>query len=487
MPKPNLTLTLTNTLTRAKEAFTPHSANNVTLYVCGITPYDHAHIGHARAYVVFDILFRTLQRLYGDNAVKYARNFTDIDDKIITRAQEVGEQPTQLAQTFIASFHKDMAALNCLPPTAEPKVSDPKVLKGIVAHIDALIEKQFAYVTASGDVMYRTQKFPSFGALAHRKLDEQQHGARVKADDEKESPNDFVLWKANAKSATKLEQAFSPKDLGAKLFSAPGRPGWHIECSVMAKQELGTTIDIHGGGEDLQFPHHCCEIAQSEALLKPGQPLARFWLHNGFITVGGTKMSKSLGNFTTIKDALKSYSAEAIRLWLLQTHYRKPVDYTPAALAAAEASLAKLYATWNAAFKKDPKPAVTAWKGTCSRLNPFRRALADDLNTAAALAELHSASNFLAEALRNGDEQKQRYWRQRMGYMAHHLGLLQNPQAHTAKPQTPLSAAEQALLTAREAARASKNWPESDRLRDELKAQGILIEDGPTGTTWRRA
>lgn len=481
-------LALTNTLTRQKQPFTALNPANIGLYVCGITPYDHAHIGNARTMVAFDVLYRLLshqQMVKGDGAtVTYVRNYTDIDDKIIQRANEIGEQPTALAEKYITIFQADMAALNVLTPTHEPRVSTN--LPGIVTMVDDLIAKGFAYITPSGDVMYRTTRFPAFGQLAHRKLEEQQHGSRIGVDAEKENANDFVLWKANAKSATKLEQAFNPADFKAKHFTAPGRPGWHIECSVMSKRHLGATFDIHGGGEDLVFPHHCCEIAQSEALLAPGQAMANYWLHVSFLNVEGQKMSKSLGNFLTVSDALKTHHGEAIRLWLLQTHYRKPVNYTPDALDAAQKSLEKLYAVWNAAFKKEPKPAQTEWKGTCSRLNPFRRALLDDLNTAAALAELHTAANHLAEGLRNDDERAIRYWRQRLGYMANLLGILQHPEHFTAKPEPALPAAAQKLMKAREKARAEKNWKESDRLRDALKDLGIVVEDGPSGQTWRR-
>ncbi len=446
---------LTNTLTREKQTFTPIDPNNVGLYVCGVTPYDNSHIGHARAYVVFDVLYRLLRHIYGENHVTYVRNFTDIADEIIKRAAERNEEPTALAEHHIQSFYADMDALNVLRPNIEPRVSTH--IGSMVEMTDELLAKGYAYVTPSGDVIYRTQKFPRFGQLARRKLDEQQHGSRVAEDTEKESPNDFVLWKANAKSATKMEQAFNPKDYGAQHFSAPGRPGWHIECSAMSRQHLGPTFDIHGGGEDLQFPHHCCEIAQSEALLPAGQPMANYWLHNGFITVGGTKMSKSLGNFTTIKDALQKYSPEAIRLWLLQTHYRKPVDYSDEALKAAQ-QRANRWQRISEEIMPDHLLNVPLPK-------EFIEALADDLNTSEAMAILES-------------------WPDKIGKvrMMQFLGLLVRAQSMEESPE------EIQLLLDRKKARIEKNFPESDRLRDLLKEEhGIIVEDGPNGQTWRRA
>lgn len=395
-------LKLTNSLTRQLEEFKPQNPQNVTLYTCGITPYDYAHIGNLRVMVVFDVLFRLLRHLYGEQHVTYIRNFTDIDDKIIQRAQELNQEPTKLAETYIQVFHQNMATINCLPPTHEPRVST--TMPEIIAMIEALIVNGYAYVAPSGDVMYRTTRFPTFGQLVKRKLNEQHSGSRVQIDTEKESEHDFVLWKANAKSATKLEQAFNPAQYGAQKFNALGRPGWHIECSAMSKKFAGTTLDIHAGGEDLQFPHHSCEIAQSEAL--SGKPLANIWLHNSFITVGGQKMSKSLGNFTTIPDALKQFPPMALRYWLLQTHYRKPVDFTPQAVQAASKPITRIQKAITAAqntLKVSPVPGnalgqdASSHPGAPSRYpgprdeptHPFLNALNTDLNTSKALAELN--------------------------------------------------------------------------------------------------
>ncbi len=365
-----MTLTLTNTLTRQKEAFTPIDPSNVRMYVCGITPYDHAHIGHARVYVVYDVLFRLLKSLYPK--VTYVRNFTDIDDKIIARAHEKNQDPTALAQTFIDSYHADMAALTCLPPTHEPRVSDVVVMKGIVDFIQVLQAKSAAYVLDDGVYLdiaaIEKLKSPDepykYGQLSGKKLDELIAGARVDVKDGKRQTGDFALWKLAKPGEPSWESPW-----GA------GRPGWHIECSVMGEQLLGKRFDIHGGGEDLQFPHHENELAQSVAC--HGHIHANVWLHNAFITVNGRKMSKSLGNFTTIKDALAKYSPMAIRLWLLQTHYRKPVDYSEAALAASETRWKKLSTKLATAGNEPPPPA-------------FMEALLNDLNTAKALSYLES-------------------------------------------------------------------------------------------------
>lgn len=380
------TLTLYNTLTRQKEEFKPLNPANVRMYVCGITPYDYGHMGNAATSVAFDVLFRVLREVYGAQHVTYVRNVTDIDDKIITRAAETGQNPMELSAKFSAIFEDSLAKLGCLPPSKLTLVSTH--LHEIVGMVDALLAKGFAYVTPSGDVMYRVAKFPAYGAMVNRKLEDQQHGSRVAEDDEKESPDDFVLWKANAKSATKMEQAFNPLDYGAQRFTALGRPGWHIECSAMSSKHLGPTFDIHGGGEDLKFPHHCCEIAQSEALLPQGQVMAQVWMHRAFITVQGKKMSKSLGNFVTIPDALAKHHPMAIRLWLLQTHYRKPVDYSEQALEACATRYAKLMRKVETGGGHEPVPAK------------FMEALCDDLNTSKALSLLESNPASLPAMLR---------------------------------------------------------------------------------------
>lgn len=478
-------LKLYDTLTREKRAFTSIDPANIGMYVCGVTPYDDSHIGHARAYVVFDVLYRLLKHLYPQ--VTYVRNFTDIDDKIIERAQENGEDPTALSERFIQEFYKDMDALNIQRPTHEPRVSTS--MPGIVQMVDELLAQNKAYVTTSGDVMFDVPAFEKtgghqpFGTLARRTFDKLQ--ARVEGDEEKRDPRDFPIWKANAKSATKLEQAFHPDQLGAKLFNAPGRPGWHIECSVMSKQHLGPTFDIHGGGEDLQFPHHSCEIAQSEALLPAGQPMANYWLHNGFITVNGTKMSKSLGNFTTIKDALQKYSPEAIRLWLLQTHYRKPVDYSDEALQSSENAIKRFK---NAFEKLEQVKSETPNKRLVhDRTEDVVRTLSNDLSTSDALTYLFAMLDVIekgtAEFISTKDILNLDTALEAAEYIKPNLSLLGLENVLLVKA---ISNVELKLIEARATARTAKNFPESDRLREELKSLGILVEDGPQGQTWRR-
>ncbi len=373
-------LHLTNTLSGQKEDFIPLDATNVRMYACGITPYDFAHLGNAATAVAFDILFRVLREVYGEKHVTFVRNITDVADEIIARAKETDTEPFALAEKFSKIFEDGLTALGCLQPTKLTKVSDH--MPQIATMVDALIEREYGYITPSGDVMYRVNKFPNFGALVNRKLDEQQHGSRVAIDSEKESAEDFVLWKANAKSATKMEQAFAPAELGAKHFNALGRPGWHIECSVMCREHLGESFDIHGGGEDLKFPHHSCEIAQTEALLPHGHHMARYWLHRAFITVEGKKMSKSLGNFVTVPDILAAHPPMAIRYWLLQTHYRKPVDYSATALQAAAKPAKRILATLALPSAAEPSAEFKA---------AFMAVLCDDLNTSKALALLNTA------------------------------------------------------------------------------------------------
>ncbi len=458
-------LRLYNTLTRSLETFEPIDPEDIRVYICGVTPYDDSHIGHARSAVVFDVLFRLLRATFDVVHVTLVKNFTDIDDKIITRAKELGEEPIVLAARYIDSYHDDMDALNVILPTSEPKVSEN--LQEIVEMIDELIAKDFAYVTPSGDVMYRVSKFPRFGELARRNLAEEEHGARVAVDAEKEAPEDFVLWKADAKSATKMEMAFHPSEYGAKGFDAPGRPGWHIECSAMSKRYLGETFDIHGGGEDLLFPHHSCEIAQSEALLKKGAQMAKYWMHNGFITVEGKKMSKSLGNFTTIKDAFGKFTPESIRYWLLQTHYRKPVDYSDEALHAAQNALKKL--------QEECRGFVAGGEPDERILDKFYADLFNDLNTAEALSVMWSFLKKDRDPSVKGAT---------LLAMDEILGLGLDEFIGKA---VEIPDDVTMLIQARDGARKAKDWKESDRLRLEIEARGYIVEDSAEGTKIKSA
>lgn len=477
-------LKLYNTLTRDKQEFKPldidadGNAQSVRMYVCGITPYDYAHIGNLRTIVVFDVLYRLLRHLYPDK-VDYVRNYTDIDDKIVQRAAEKGMDPFALSNEFIGIFERDMARMNVLdlPREQKPRVSD--YMREIVSMVNGLLEKGFAYITASGDVMLSVPDFEklgsphhAFGHIARRTFDNLQ--ARVEEDAEKRDARDFPIWKANSKSATKMEQAFHPRDLGATFagFEAAGRPGWHIECSVMSEELLGkkyqqghaALFDIHGGGEDLAFPHHSCEIAQTEAF-HPECTMSSVWMHVAFLTVEGQKMSKSLNNFILVEDALKKYSPEAIRLWLLQTHYRKPVDYSDEALQAAENTVRKIK---NTLSDKQTLPLSDIQD------EGFWGSLKNDLNISEALSHAF-------QQMYMGDVVTPSCFGAAKA-MFEFLGI------STARKIETASEGEQLLLQARTAARAAKNWAESDRLRDELKEKhGIIVEDGPKGQTWRRA
>ena len=462
-----------NSYTRKKEAFNPIDPNNVRMYVCGVTPYDYAHIGNARPAIVFDTLFRFLKTQFPK--VTYLRNFTDVDDKIINRANEQGVSPEALSQKFIRIYHADMAKLNVYasddfetyPHNKDNKIvtsgmKEPLVtghISEIVAMISVLLEKRHAYVGKSGDVLYDTTTFPEYGKLAGKKLDELNAGARVAVSDDKRNPTDFVLWK----SAKPGEPSWPFNDTYADVNA--GRPGWHIECSAMIHKRFGHSFDIHAGGEDLQFPHHDCEIAQSKSAF--GGDYARFWMHNAFINVGGEKMSKSLGNFTTVHQLLEKYSGEAIRLWMLSTHYRKPIDLTQEALDAAEKSMAGLMRA--VAHADDQSVKIP---------EDFYRALGDDMNTPQALALLYAQ----AKKAHVGDKQAASV----LKAMADVLGLLQqSPEAYL---RGGVDASDiDALVAKRDAAKKAQDWAEADQIRDALKRRGVILEDSPQGTTWRKA
>lgn len=479
-------LTLYNTLKREKQAFKPLDPANVCLYVCGITPYDHAHIGHARVYVVFDVLYRLLRELYGENHVTYVRNFTDVDDKIINRAHEKGVEPGVLSEQVIASYHEDMQALNVLSPTHEPKVTTH--IGEIQKLITQLLAKGIAYITASGDVNYNVAKAPqrddyTYGNLSRKKLEDLVAGARVDVNADKINPGDFALWKAAKPGEPQWDV---PAEWAAKGAKA-GRPGWHIECSAMSGKYLGNTFDIHGGGEDLQFPHHENEIAQSEGA--HDCKYVNYWMHNAFITVGGEKMSKSLGNFVTIKDALKDFSGEAIRLWILQTHYRKPVDYSYEALAAAQKRIDRLYRLWSNTFDIAKTQDEDVFVPENEVYQAFMAALCDDLNTSEALAVMEAQAQALATALEARDESAIRSERPLLAAMFNALGVVQlSPEVYRHQRNAGVDEAwVEQFIAQRAEAKQAKNFAEADRIRDELKAKGIILEDSATGTTWRRA
>jgi cysteinyl-tRNA synthetase len=458
-----MTLRIHNTLTRRLEPFEPLEPGHVRMYVCGMTIYDLCHIGHARMMMAFDIVQRWL-RVRGYR-VTYVRNITDIDDKIIRRALERGISLRALTEEMTAAMHQDIAALGIEPPTLEPRATD--YVPQMLGLIDRLEARGLAYRAEGGDVNFAVRKFPGYGKLSGKSLDDLRAGERVAVDSDKLDPLDFVLWKA-AKPDEPAEAQW-PSDYG------PGRPGWHIECSAMCGALLGETFDIHGGGADLQFPHHENEIAQSEGA--NGQPLARFWVHNGFVRVDNEKMSKSLGNFFTIREVLQQYDAETLRFFMVRTHYRSPLNYSDAHLDDARGALKRLY-TALASVPPAPLDAID-WS------NPFAQrfgaAMDEDFGTPDAVAVLFELAS---EVNREKDVALSGLLRM----LGATLGLLQSDPAAYLQGGTGLDEAAIALqIAARAAAKAQKNFAEADRIRQVLLAQGVVLKDSPSGTTWERA
>ncbi|MGH6894131.1 MAG: cysteine--tRNA ligase [Dongiaceae bacterium] len=457
-----MTIHLYNSLTREKEAFAPLDPKNVRMYVCGPTVYDFAHIGNARPVVVFDILFRMLRHEYGAAHVTYVRNITDIDDKIMDAAKESGESIAGITQRTTKYFHDDMGALNALLPSKEPRATE--FVPEMVALMQVLIAKGFAY-EAEGHVLFHVPSMPDYGRLSGRNLDDMIAGARVEVAPYKKHPADFVLWK--------------PSSADQPGWDSPwgcGRPGWHIECSAMAGAILGTVFDIHGGGIDLIFPHHENEIAQSRCA--HGTPvMARLWMHNGFVQVNGQKMSKSLGNYFTVHELLEEgHRGEAIRLALLSSHYRQPTDITREGIKEAKAQLDR----FNTALQKHGDVPTTAGAPT-----HLLAALADDLNTPLALAEMHELLSRLNKASDAADVRAAKSALLAGGQL---LGLLQESPAAWLQSTDGLDAAEiERQIEARKQARKAKNFAEADRIRKDLAAKGIILEDGPQGTSWKRA
>jgi len=458
-------LSIYNSLTRQKEAFTPIEAGKVRMYVCGMTVYDYCHIGHARVLVVFDMVARYL-RAQGLQ-VTYIRNITDIDDKIIQRAHDNGETIDAFTERFIRYMHEDADALGVQRPDQEPRAT--RHIGEIVAMIAKLVERGFAYVAPNHDVYYRVRKFADYGRLSGKSLDDLQVGARVEAGESKDDPLDFVLWKAAKPGEPSWESPWGP-----------GRPGWHIECSAMSTCCLGNHFDIHGGGLDLQFPHHENEIAQSEGAT--GEKFVNLWMHNGFVRVNEEKMSKSLGNFFTIRDVLKLYEPEVVRYFLLSSHYRGPVNYSDESLDQAKAALTRLYTAL-----KDLPEAPAPEDSEAERR--FVEAMDDDFNTALAVSVLFELATDINKA-RSADPRQAAVLGALLRRLGGMLGILQRQPAEFLKAGAPaggLTDAEiESLIQQRLAARAAKNWAESDRIRDELKARGVLLEDGKGGTSWRR-
>lgn len=454
---------LYNTLTRQKEAFTPRDPQRVTMYVCGPTVYNYAHIGNARPVVVFDTLYRLLKTAYPK--VVYVRNVTDVDDKINAAAKKEGVPIGTITERYHAIYSQDMASLGALPPVIEPKVTQH--IPAIVSMIERLIANGSAYA-AEGHVLFNVPAFADYGKLSGRNRDEMIAGARVDVAPYKRDPADFVLWKPSSDDLPGWDSPWGR-----------GRPGWHIECSAMIEQNLGReTIDIHGGGHDLIFPHHENEIAQSTCA-HGGALFSRFWLHNGFVNIESEKMSKSIGNVLLVHDLLKHAPGEAIRLALLSAHYRQPLDWTEAGLREAKAQLDRLYRALDSL--KDVAAGNTAAPAT------FTAALADDINTPKALAELHQIANAANKATDAAERARLKGELLGAGQL---LGLLQQDPAAWLKGDVAadVDVAEiENLIAARKDARARKDWAESDRIRDALAARGILLEDKAGQTTWRVA
>ena len=477
-----MALRIFNTLNSKKELFEPLEAGKVHMYVCGPTVYDASHIGHARSVVVFDVIARYLKEKGYD--VTYIRNFTDVDDKIIQKANQLGIDSTAVAERFIEEFYQDMDALNVQRATIEPKATDH--IAQIVEFIEKLILKGFAY-PINGDVYYSVEKFKRYGKLSGRKLEDMEAGARIDIDERKQNPFDFALWKS-AKP-------------GEPAWDSPwgqGRPGWHIECSAMSREYLGETFDIHGGGKDLCFPHHENEIAQSESL--SGKPFVRYWVHNGFVNINQEKMSKSLGNFLMIKDVLKSYHPETVRLFLLSNHYRSPIDFTDKAMDESSKGLDKIYALLERVEKKvgpiflvqDVDPGI-CWKHFCDAMD-------DDFNSARSIGIIFDTVRSLNRLLDQHEnnlpsEVKQtlqsgladiRRTGEILGmFLEHPTQYFDNKQTQVLEQKSIDHAVVAEMVEQREAARKSKNWEMADQIRKELVDMGISLEDRAGGPVWK--
>ena len=458
-------LKIYNSLAREKQQFTPIEPGRVRMYVCGMTVYDYCHLGHARVMVVFDMVARWLRA--SGLQLTYVRNITDIDDKIIRRAGENGESIRALTDRFVAAMNEDAGALGVLPPDFEPRATDyvPQML-GIIGRLE---ERGLAYAAGNDDICYAVRKFPRYGKLSGKSLEDLRAGERVDVMEAKNDPLDFVLWKH--------ARVDEPAEVKWDSPWGQGRPGWHIECSAMSSDLLGQHFDIHGGGQDLQFPHHENEIAQSEGA--HGVTFVNYWMHNGFVRVDDEKMSKSLGNFFTIREVLKQYDAEVVRFFILRAQYRSPLNYSDAHLDDARQALTRLYT----ALKGFEVDAFVDWdEGYACH---FRDAMDDDFGTPEAVAVLFDLA---AEINRTREP---RLARQLKG-LAGILGLLQRDpvvflQSVPAADAGGLAAADiEALIVARQAAKKAKNFAEADRIRDELKSAGVVLEDSPQGTTWRR-
>jgi len=471
-----------NTLTGKDEEFVPLTPGKVRMYVCGVTVYDRSHIGHARALVTFDVIFRYLRFLGYE--VTFVRNFTDVDDKIIARANQRGMMAQELSELYIREFAEDMQALRCVPPTHEPRATQH--IPEMIALIQELETKGLAYAV-DGDVYFAVDRFPGYGKLSHRRLDDMLAGARIEVDERKRHPMDFALWKASKPGEPWWESPWGQ-----------GRPGWHIECSAMASKYLGQPFDIHGGGSDLIFPHHENEIAQSEGA--KGCSLARYWLHNGMVTVEQEKMSKSLGNFLTISEALTKVTPEVLRLVLLSTHYRMPLDFSEQKMEEAEKGLSRIYETLarvEAVLPIDsaqPGVNVPSTAGSSSAvISRFREAMDDDCNTARAVGVVFETVRDLNRTLDAGQTTAMTTTRRDLATIGSVLGIMNEPpdlflreRTRRGLEQLNLTAeAIEQLIAERNAARQARDFKRADAIRAQLAEQGVLLQDSPTGTTWK--
>ncbi len=464
-------LQIFNTLTREKQEFKPIQTGKVSLYVCGVTVYDLCHIGHARTYIAFDNMVRYLRAKGLD--VTYVRNITDVDDKIIKRALENNESCDALTQRTIKDMHQDFDALNLLRPDIEPKVTQH--MDAVIDMVKTLINKKHAYVASNGDVMFRVNSYENYGKLSKQDLSQLQAGARVEADSSKENPLDFVLWKMAKENEPSWQSPW-----GA------GRPGWHIECSAMNNVVLGDHFDIHGGGSDLTFPHHENEIAQSCCALDT--PYVNYWMHSGMVQVDQEKMSKSLGNFFTIREVLEKYDAETVRYFLLSGHYRSQLNYSTDNLEQARAALERLYTSIRYIDVKTT-PLVLSSDSDNAYITRFVDAMDDDFNTPVALSVLFDLAKEINQTKQENSEKASELANLLIG-LGDILGLLQNsPDAFLQGEQDESSdevAEIERLIVQRKEARANKDWAKADEARDKLNAMNIVLEDGPNGTTWRK-
>ncbi len=461
-------LRIYNSLNRRKEELRPITPGKIGMYVCGMTVYDYCHVGHARVMVVFDTVVRYLRNRGLE--VTYVRNITDIDDKIIKRALENGEDFKVLTERFIQAMHEDEEALHVVRPDQEPRATD--TMERIIAMVETLVKKGVAYVAESGDVYYDVSGFRNYGQLSGKDIADLRSGARVAIDGAKDDPLDFSLWKAS-----------KPGEPSWGSPWGPGRPGWHIECSAMSTGCLGNHFDIHGGGMDLQFPHHENEIAQSEGVT--GEHFVNLWMHNGFVRVDDEKMSKSLGNFFTVREVLERYTGEVLRYFILSSHYRSPLNYSDVQLETAKAGLERLYTAMRglpeSSFEPDGDYVVR-----------FNQAMEDDFNTPEAMAVLFELAKEVNRE-REDDIQQAARLGGTLKYLGGVLGMLQEDAElflQGAGAGVTVSGPETAwieeMITSRAEARAARNWAEADRIRDELTEQGVILEDGPDGTVWRR-